>query len=497
MAAKAARAQELLAINNKELKKTAEYTDFTTWAESSNPLLDFKNLQNEIIKGANEQQAKVDELTKKYNELTKAEKDAADAAAAAATAEKNAADAKKRDDDAINYINANKKALDEQLEAMRLRSEITGQEIDAGEVYNAYMQSYIDLITKSNGLVTENNTAAKQRLSLLQQWAEKAKNAATEEERLTAALKAQEEAQKLLDEVYAGNKNRYEQYDAAQTHLAALKDIVNANEILSEQEKNAALLELDKKYASNKKELWHDMAQDVNGYVQQTNDIIKNASALAMETANNRMKAELDNLEIKYRKGEIGEEEYQKKVADAKKKGAKLQYQIELQQWSANILAATANTAVGVTQALAQGGVAGIITGALVGAAGAVQLASIMAAKPIPHFATGGFIGGMNGASLGADNTLIAARGGELMINAAQQRQLWDVLNGNAGGINGGVNLIVKNSASNIVSTSAQIDKNKIELMIDARVNDGLKKGRFNAGLNAANASMSGDFYGL
>ena len=217
---------------------------------------------------------------------------------------------------------------------------------------------------------------------------------------------------------------------------------------------------------------------------------------MALETENNKMRAELANLEIKYRKGEFGEEEYQKKVAEAKKKGAEMQYKIEMAQWASNILAATANTAVGVTQALAQGGVAGIITGALVGAAGAVQLASIMAAKPIKHFAGGGFVGGMNGASMGADNTTIAARGGELMVNAAQQRELWDVLNGNAGGF-GNVNLIVNNSASNIVNARAQIDKNKIELMIDARVNDGLRNGRFNAGLNAANASMSGEFYGI
>ena len=138
------------------------------------------------------------------------------------------------------------------------------------------------------------------------------------------------------------------------------------------------------------------------------------------------MRAELANLEIKYRKGELGEEEYQKKVAEAKKKGAKIQYQIEMAQWASNILAATANTAVGVTQALAQGGFpAGIIMGALVGAAGAVQLASIMAAKPIKHFAAGGFVGGMNGATTGGDNTTIAARNGELMVNATQQARIW------------------------------------------------------------------------
>jgi hypothetical protein len=33
--------------------------------------------------------------------------------------------------------------------------------------------------------------------------------------------------------------------------------------------------------------------------------------------------------------------------------------------------------------------------------------------------------------------------------------------------------------------------------MIDARVNDSLKNGRYNSGLNAAQAGMSGEFYGM
>jgi hypothetical protein len=119
-----------------------------------------------------------------------------------------------------------------------------------------------------------------------------------------------------------------------------------------------------------------------------------------------------------------------------------------------------------------------------------------MAAKPIPHFAAGGVVGGMTGATMGADNTTIAARAGELVVNADQQRRLWDIINGN-GTAGGGTNIVINNSASNIVNTDVKINKNTIELMIDTRVNEGLKKGRFNTGLNAAQSSMSGDFYGL
>lgn len=414
----------------------------------------------------------------------------------ATAAEKRAAQ-EKRDKDAAQYITDNTKALNAQIEAIKLKASVTGEEIDAGEMYNAYMQSYIDLITKSNGLVTENNQAAKERLSTLQEWAQKAKDAATEEERLAAAQQAGEAALQAAESL--GYNSKFDEYKTREEKLLQMKKDINAAEIEDAAKKQKAIENIDEELVKNRRNLWNGIASEVNGYAQQVEQIINDAAQMALETENNKMRAELANLEIKYRKGELGEEEYQKKVAEAKKKGAEMQYKIEMAQWASNILTATANTAVGVTQALAQGGVpAGIIMGALVGAAGAVQLASIMAAKPIKHFAAGGFVGGINGASMGADNTTIAARSGELVMNANQQRALWDMINGtgNAAGA-GGVNLTINNNAANLVNVQPQITRGQIELMIDARVNDGLKSGRFNSGLNAANAGMSGEFYGI
>ena len=450
----------------------------------------------ELQKRYEEQTKTVQQLTEEYNNLSEAEKKAADAAAAQASADERKAAAQKRNEDAAEYIKANTKALQEQIKAMELKASVTGEEIDAGEMYNAYMQSYIDLITKSNGLVTENNQAAKDRLATLQEWAQKAKDAATEEERLAAAQQAGEAALQAAESL--GYNSKYDEYKTREEELLQMKKDINAAEIEDADKKRKAIENIDEELVKNRRNLWNDIASEVNGYAQQVEQIINDAAQMALETENNKMRAELANLEIKYRKGELGEEEYQKKVAEAKKKGAKIQYQIEMAQWASNILTATANTAVGVTQALAQGGVAGIITGALVGAAGAVQLASIMAAKPIKHFAAGGFVGGINGASMGADNTTIAARSGELVMNANQQRALWDMLNGTGSAAGaGGVNLTINNNAANLVNVQPQITRGQIELMIDARVNDGLKSGRFNSGLNAANAGMSGDFYGI
>ena len=478
-------------LNNEELlaKKVQEARGYITKATYQKSL-------TELQKRYEEQTKRVQQLTEEYNNLNEAEKKAADAAAAQASADERKAAAQKRNEDAAEYIKANTKALQEQIKAMELKASVTGEEIDAGEMYNAYMQSYIDLITKSNGLVTENNQAAKERLHTLQEWAQKAKDAATEEERLAAAQKAGEAALQAAESL--GYNSKFDEYKAREEELLQMKKDINAAEIEDADKKRKALENIDEELVKNRRNLWNDIASEVNGYSQQVGQIINDAAQMALETENNKMRAELANLEIKYRKGELGEEEYQKKVAEAKKKGAKIQYQIEMAQWASNILTATANTAVGVTQALAQGGVAGIITGALVGAAGAVQLASIMAAKPIKHFAAGGFVGGINGASMGADNTTIAARSGELVMNANQQRALWDMINGTGSAAGaGGVNLTINNNAANLVNVKPQITRGQIELMIDARVNDGLKSGRFNSGLNAANAGMSGEFYGI
>lgn len=60
---------------------------------------------------------------------------------------------------------------------------------------------------------------------------------------------------------------------------------------------------------------------------------------------------------------------------------------------------------------------------------GSINIAAI-AATAIKGFATGGVIGGDNGATMGGDNTTITAREGEMMLNADQQKRLWDMISG-------------------------------------------------------------------
>lgn len=358
------------------------------------------------------------------------------------------------------------------------------------------MQSYIDLITKSNGLVTENNQAAKNRLATLQEWAKKAADAATEEERLAAAQKAQEEAEKLLQEVNGlKNLSYFDEYAKKQEELKQLTEEVNNSEVLSEQQKADAMLEIDEAYAQNKKDLFNNITQEVNGYVQQTADIAKEAGDLMLENLQSQTNTELMELEKKYEAGEMSEEEYYEKQKQIQQKAAREEYKIKMFQWTASMLAATANIAEGVSKAIAQGGVAGIVTGALVAAAGGVQLASIIAAKPTPpNFYKGGVIGGANGATMGGDNTYIHARAGEMILNAHQQRNLWDMINGQGGRGETSLDLTVNNTQSNRVDTQFREENGAVILdIVDKRVNKGFIDGTYDGGYASMLSRQEGE----
>lgn len=479
---------ELLNDEEKLAEKIREARGYLSKATFQKALTDLKKRYEKEIQTVNQ-------LTDEYNALSESEKKAADAAAAQATAEERAAAARKRDEAATEWINANTKALQEQIKAMQLKASVEGENVKAGEMYNAYLQSYIDLITKSNGLVTESNQAAKNRLATLQEWAKKAADAATEEERLEAARKAQAEAEKLLEEIKGTTGNTYiDEYKKRNDELTKLSEDLKNNEVLDEQQKTDAMLAIDEAYAQNKKNLWANIAADINGYTEQTADIAQKFGDLMLKNVQTETDLELAKLDEKYEKGEMSEEQYYVKQKAIKRKAAQEEYKIQMFQWTASILAATANIAEGVSKAIAQGGTAGLITGALVGAAGAVQIASIIASKPVPpQFYAGGIIGGANGATYGSDNTYIHARTGEMVLNAHQQRSLWDMINGQDSRQQAGLNLTVNNTQANRVDADVREQDGEVFIdILDKHINKGFTDGTYDAGLAAMNTRQEG-----
>lgn len=494
--------------------------------------------------------------------MAKWEKEQAEAEAKKNEESKRQAEAEKTAND---YAAASNKALQEKLKLLEVESKAKGESVDVQDVYNAYLQSYVDLLTKTNGTIQEGYPIEVRRRKELEE-AKKALDAARDsEEKLAAAMQltqaatnainsikremtpAQEmqeqinaleelkkkiqetsdaeiaaaqageekqlskqelvnglaEAEKALindkvDAIAAKEESWWDKHASRQKELLDMKQALNDIEVSRDKEKYKKMQELDEAYKQSKAAQIADLMTQVSNYTNQTVDIINNASKLMLETSKNNAKAEQAALEEKYLKGEISEEEYNEKVTESKKKAAKEQYKIQMVQWTASILQATANIAQGVTQAIAQGGFpAGLISGGLVAAAGAVQIASIIASKPTPpNFAGGGFIGGMNGATMGSDNTYIHARTGEMVANAAQQRNLWEAMNGGANGA-GGANIVINNSAANIATAQPKLTRDKIEIMIDARVNDSMRRGRYDQSMNEAQAGMTGDYYGI
>ena len=473
--------------------------------------------------------------------------------------QRNQKEAQKTADD---YAKDSNKKLQASLEALEVEARAKGQAVSAQDKYNVYLQSYIDLLTKTEGAIKEGYPVEQKRLEQLREAKKAVEEAADAEEKLAAAIKltqaatdalnsanrhltpaeeldaeikqlddikakieamsdaeiaaaqagaetqlsksqliaALNEAEKQatlakVEAITAAEESWWDKYTNRQQQLLEMKKAVDESEVLSGEEKVNALKAIDESYSKSRKQQFADLATQIKGYADQVVDITNQAANLMLETSKNEATAEQAELETKYRKGEISEEEYNKKVAESKKKAAKEQYKIQMWQWGASILQATANIAQGISMAIAQGGVAGLITGALVGAAGAVQIASIIASKPTPpSFSTGGIIGGT---STHGDNIAANLNSREMVMNMNQQKALWDFINGGSKGAGGGTNIVIHNSASNLVTAQPQISKDKIELLIDARVNDSLKNGRYTNALNMAQQGAAGDYYGI
>lgn len=364
---------------------------------------------------------------KQRERLAKYEQEQAAAEAKKNEESKRQAEAEKTAND---YAAASNKALQEKLKLLEVEAKAKGEAVSAQDKYNVYLQSYIDLLTKTEGLIKEGYPVEQKRLEQLREAKKAIEEAADAESKLAAAIKLTQEVtetingikrdmttvevlqkeiadietlkaqiQSMSDEEIAAaqagaeaqlpkaelinglNEAEKQAYDEKvnplteketswwdkhaqkQQEILDLKKEIDESEVLSTEEKYERMTELDEAYKQSKAAQIADLMTQINYYTSQTVDVINSAANLMLETSKNEAKAEQAALEEKYRKGEISEEEYNEKVTESKKKAAKEQYKIQMVQWSASILQATANIAQGVTQAIAQGGVAGLITG--------------------------------------------------------------------------------------------------------------------------------------
>ena len=545
------------------------YTNKTTGEESRGVELQkteyLKWLKEELEwreKLTEEEESVLFQITNELGVRERAEKlakEEAEDAQKKATTEAKAQETAKTANDIATESN---KKLKEALYALEVEAKAKGQAVNTQDRYNVYLNSYIDLLTKTNGLIKEGYPIEQKRLEQLKEAEKALKEATDAEEKLQATMKLTQEAteainsikrdlspakelQKELDaldelkrkikeatdeeiklaqkdaknvlskeelikgltetekaltdekvKAIAGiEKSWWDKHKDRQAELLEMRKTIADSEVLTEEEKYERMKQLDEAYLQSKAQQANELMGLIQGYVNQSVDIVNQATNLMIETSKNQATAEQAQLEIKYRKGEISEEEYNKKITESKRKAAREQYKIQMVQWMASILQATANIAQGVTQAIAQGGIAGLITGGIVAAAGAVQIGSIIASKPIPpSFSTGGIVGG---SSYQGDNIATNLNSREMVMNMSQQKGLWDFINGGSNGRGAMPQIVINNSASNIATAQPNLTRDKIEIMIDARVNDSLKNGRYNGSLNMAQQGMSGDYYGI
>ena len=148
-------------------------------------------------------------------------------------------------------------------------------------------------------------------------------------------------------------------------------------------------------------------------------------SAQIVNAQNNATQSQLSDLEkeknVKLSNAKLTAKERARIEAEFIRKEQELKRKQFEDNKTGSIVQAIINTALGITQAIAQGGVAGIITGAIVAAAGALEIGTI-AAQENPYFEGTPFLE-RKGAPRGKDTIRIRANEGEAIIPTSRNAE--------------------------------------------------------------------------
>lgn len=315
------------------------------------------------------------------------------------------------------------------------------------------------------------------------------------------------QAKETLEKKLSPANEKVSQMDA---EIQAMQEAASRGEQI-EQEKLDKLLSMRQRYADDvadlerqisditieqsgrQREAVQESLEEITSFVGQAGEIMNGLLDMAKQRVNEQADSERTDLAEQYNSGAIDYEEYCEKKAELERKFAREQYKIELAEWANKVLLATANTALAVVNAMTNGdGYTAAIRGAIVGALGAIQIASVVASKPkAPSFAGGGIVPGR---SYYGDKMQANVNSGEMILNASQQKELWGMANGqNAANGNTVLNVKVINNASDSVKTSQSLDPQGLVLTIDKIVNDSMRKGKYNQSMDTAQAGREGE----
>ena len=307
------------------------------------------------------------------------------------------------------------------------RAKLTGEAANADVIAS---QKSSQAIKELSSIVNAFNTQASGVVTPLLPGAETSRIDAVKE---TNAVLTEEE-RKFQGEIAAIKQEAALSQQALDLELQNQKLIAQGENFLSQQD-------IEFKQASLRAEAAYQAEIAKNNAVLAGNEL-----ALANELAFQKKKKSIDEADTR------------RSIANAKAKIAldqqRAQASVDIASAAVNLGAAIAkegdktiflaSKAAGIAQAIVgtQTGMAKARaidpTGALstkIGIAGALNVATI-AATAIKGFADGGIVGGaFNGATAGGDNRMATVRDGEMVLNAQQQKSLFDMINnGGSGG---------------------------------------------------------------
>ena len=173
------------------------------------------------------------------------------------------------------------------------------------------------------------------------------------------------------------------------------------------------------------------------------------------------------------------------------KQAAYERYKAELFAWSTNVIMATAQSAMAILNALNTPPFpVGLAMAGLATAMGALNVASVISARPKPpRFHSGGQVAGRSG-----QEQFTNLQGKEVVMTNRQFKNNMQAIENLANLKGGGTQLNVKviNNAANQVSTQQQITPEGLEIVVTGLVNKGLNNGTFDQGLASQQQGLQG-----
>lgn len=449
---------------------------------------------------------RIEELNPKLKEATdaaKAQAEADEADAKAKEAQKKAEDEaaeklKKRNELREQYNKALEKTQS-QIEARRQLNETITEEEEAQLLLNAATQAYINMYSDPAFDRSQTKTGMwegeQEQLDQIAEYAEKAKVVTDKTKEHAEELIAAWQTQKT--ETLEMQKSALEDYQKYLENKGTLTEAeIAMQQQLADAIKNIDA-EMDKEAeaaAQSQKEKIVSIVETVSSYVDKFAEITNGITSLVRKNNEEENAEQMAALSEQYTNGIISYEEYCEKKKALDKKAAQEEYKLKMWEWTASFLQATANIAQGVAKALAEGGpYAGPILAALIGASGAVQIATITANKPKPpSFATGGIV---QGSSYSGDKVQANVNSGEMILNAQQQANLWKMANGAAGGSGAVVNMPVNIQNNTDASVKTQLNPDGLLILIDKHINAEMAKGTYTQSMNVAQGKAQGVSY--